>query len=180
MTSVNNCWTWTCSSKPESLWWTSKYKDEDRATLWVGKEFFMWDLHHKEVFEVPGYRYHRDGKGFQGAERTFCKGMASWWRDRYVYSSKSVPMKTRCQRVLSHVYSTTLNDSVNWSWSIDMLTRVLVWESKFHVSPFAPRCTPERAGQDMNRERAVPCASHGARWACPHWSRKSLTTFGRP
>ena len=76
-------------------------KPESLATLKVGKEGLMWDLPHNEVFEVLGSRYHRDGKGFQGEWRTFCKGMASWWRDRYVYRRMSVPMKTKCQSVLT-------------------------------------------------------------------------------
>ena len=63
----------------------------------------------REVFEVLEYRYHRDGKGFQGAERTMCKGMESWWRDKYIYRSKTVPMIAKCKRVHSHVYSTALN-----------------------------------------------------------------------
>ena len=43
----------------------------------------MWDLLHTEVFVVLRSGNHRDGKGFQGAERTFCKGMASWWTDKF-------------------------------------------------------------------------------------------------
>ena len=67
-----------------------------------------------EVFDVPGYRFHRDGKGFQGDERSMCKALRSWWRDKYIYRSK---MTTKCKRVHSHVYSTVLNGSINWPWS---------------------------------------------------------------
>ena len=33
----------------------------------------------------------RMGKGSQGAERTVRKGLGSWWRDRFIYRSKTVP-----------------------------------------------------------------------------------------
>ena len=57
--------------KPESLWWTSTYKDEGAATLKRGK---IWDLPSSELFDVLGCRFHRDAKGFQCTERTLCKG----------------------------------------------------------------------------------------------------------
>ena len=81
--------------KPESLWRTSTYKDEDMATLKLGYRGKTWDMPFREVFEVLGYRFHRDGKGFQGAERKLCKGMGSWWRDNFTYRSKGVPMIVR-------------------------------------------------------------------------------------
>ena len=58
---------------PESLWWTSAHKCEDMTTLRVGSGAKASDLPFREVFEVLGYRCHRDWKGFQGAERTTCK-----------------------------------------------------------------------------------------------------------
>ena len=67
--------------KAESLQWIRTHKQEDMGTLCVGSSDRAWDLPFCEVFDVPGYRYHRDGKGFQGAERTRCKGLRSWWRD---------------------------------------------------------------------------------------------------
>ena len=67
--------------KPESLWWTSTYKGEDMRTLRVGGRDKVWDLPFCEVSDVFGYRFHRDGKGFQGAERRMCKALRSWWGD---------------------------------------------------------------------------------------------------
>ena len=61
--------------EPEALWWTSTYKDEEKITLRVRSRTRAWELPFREVFEVLGYRYLRDGKGCQGAERTMCKGM---------------------------------------------------------------------------------------------------------
>ena len=73
--------------KPESLWWTSSYEEEDKLTLQGGggKD---WELPFREVFEVLGYRFQRDGKGTQGVEKTLRKGMGSWWRDTCIYRSK--------------------------------------------------------------------------------------------
>ena len=39
-------------------------------TLRVGGRDKVWDLPFCEVFDVFEYRFHRDGKGFQGAERS--------------------------------------------------------------------------------------------------------------
>ena len=69
--------------KPESLWWTSTHKCEDRTTLRVGSRGKTWDLPFREVFEVLGYRCRRDGKGFESAQGTMCKGTGSWWRDKF-------------------------------------------------------------------------------------------------
>ena len=65
--------------KPESVWWTSTFKDEDMRTLRVGGRDKIWDLAFCEVFDVLGYRFHRDGKGFQGVERSMFKVLRSWW-----------------------------------------------------------------------------------------------------
>ena len=76
--------------KPESLRWASAFKDEEKITLRMGSRARAWELPFRDVFEVLGERYHRDGKGFH-AERTMCKGMGSWWRDKNICRSKTVP-----------------------------------------------------------------------------------------
>ena len=57
--------------KPEPLWWTSAHQAEEKKTLSAGKRGRAWDLSFKDAFEVLGYRFHRDGNGCQGADRTF-------------------------------------------------------------------------------------------------------------
>ena len=116
--------------KPESLWRTSTHKQEDVRTLLVGSRGRIWDLPYCENFDVLDHRFHRDGKGFQGAERTMCKAMKSWWRDKYIYRTKTVLLKDKCQRVHSHVYSTVLKSSINWPWSGATITKVQAWESQ--------------------------------------------------
>ena len=129
--------------KPESLWWTSTHKCEDMTTLRVGSGRKAWDLPFREVFEVLGYRYHRNGKGSQGAERTMCNGLVSWWKDKFIFHSKTVLMVTKCKRVLSHVYCTVLNGSINSSWSVAMIDKVRAWEAKILRFTFRPRTRPE-------------------------------------
>ena len=97
----------------------------------------------REVFEVLGSRYHRDGKGFQGAERTMCKGMGSWWRDKNIHRSKTVPMVTKCKRVHSRVYSTVLNGSINWPWSGAMINKIRAQEAKILRLTFRSRRMPD-------------------------------------
>ena len=74
----------------------------------------VWDLLFCENFNVVGHRFHRGGKGFQAAERSMSKALRSWWRDKHINFSKTVPLTTNFERVYSHVYSTVLNGTINW------------------------------------------------------------------
>ena len=132
--------------KLESLWWTNTCKDEDAATPRVGSRGISWDLPFREVFDPHGCPFHRDGKGFQGADRTMCKGMGCWWRDRHIHSSKSVSMQAKCRRVFSHLYSTALNGSTNWPWSDTMLDKARAWEPNSFVLLTVFGCVLVKAG----------------------------------
>ena len=101
-----------------------------------GKE---WDLPFVEVFDMLGYRFNRAGKGQQGVQKTLRKGMGSWWRDVYIYRSRSVPLKNRRQRVVSHVFSTALNSSLNWNWTINIARMVRYWETKIMRLTLRPK-----------------------------------------
>ena len=79
------------------------------------------DLLFMGVFEVQGYRFRRHGKG---TEKTLRKGLGSWWRDGYIYRAKSVPFKTKWQRVVSQVFITALNNSVDWLWCVARTTKL--------------------------------------------------------
>ena len=125
---------------------SSTNKDEDMTTLKVGDSEKSLDLPFKEVFDVLGYRSHRDEKGFQGAERTLCKGMGSWWRDKFIYRSKTVPMIVKCRRVHCHVYSTALNGNIIWPWSSVMPSKVWAWEAKILRLTFWARMLLDKAG----------------------------------
>ena len=124
--------------KPESLWWTSTYKDRDVATLKVGSRERNWDLLFMKVFDVLGYLFQGDGKGTQRDGENAKERTESWWRDGYTYSVKSVPSRTKCHRVVSHVFSTAANGSVNWFWTVVGTTKSN-WESKILQLPFRPR-----------------------------------------
>ena len=78
------------------------------------------------------------GKGFQGAERSVCKTLKSWWRDKYIYRSKTVSMTTKCKRVHSHVYNSALNGSIIWLWSGAMINKVRAWEGQKLRLTFRP------------------------------------------
>ena len=110
------------------MWWTSTHKHEDMQTLRVGSRGRTWDLPFSENFDVLGYRFHRDGKSFQGAER-----------DKHIYRAKTVLLKNKCERVHSHVYSTVLNGSINSPWSGAMITKVRAWEFQMLRLTFRPR-----------------------------------------
>ena len=116
--------------KPESLWWTCSYEEQKQLTLKVAGRGKEWDLTFMEVFDVLGYRFNREGKDAQGVEKTMRKGMGCWWRDVYIYRSRSVPLKTKCQRVVSHVFSTALNGSANLNWTMTIARMVHYLETK--------------------------------------------------
>ena len=84
--------------KPESLWWTCSYEEEVQPTLKVAGREKEWNLLFRDIFVVLGYCFNRDGKGTQGVDMTLRKGMGSWWRDVSIYRSRSVQLKTKCQR----------------------------------------------------------------------------------
>ena len=50
--------------KPESLWWRSTQKHEEMKILRVGSRSRVWDMPFCVYFDVLGYRFHRNGKGF--------------------------------------------------------------------------------------------------------------------
>ena len=68
--------------KQESMWWTSTNK------LRVGSRGKTLDRPFKEVFDVLGY-ITGNGKDFQSVERTTCWGLESWWRDKFIYRSRT-------------------------------------------------------------------------------------------
>ena len=51
-------------------------------------------------------------KGNQGTQKTLRKDMESQWRDGHTNHSNSVPLKTKCDRVVYHVFSTALTVGV--------------------------------------------------------------------
>ena len=61
------------------------------------------------------------------------------------FTGGRVPMKTKCRRVLSHVFSTPLGGSVNWP-ECHHAGDGAFGRLKFCVSPFDPRCMREKAG----------------------------------
>ena len=77
-----------------------------------------------DVFDVLGYGFSRDGKGVQGTEKTLWKGLGGWWCDGHIHRARSVPQRTECYKVVSHVFSTALNGSIKWLWSVARTTQI--------------------------------------------------------
>ena len=117
-------------SKPESLWWTSTYKDEDVATLEVESRKKLWDLPFMEVFDVLDTRCQRDGKGMQRTEEKPRKGWDAGGVTGTLIARKLCLFMTECPRVISHVFCSALNGSVNWLWSAARATKTHNWMSK--------------------------------------------------
>ena len=79
--------------KPEWLWWTSTDKAEDGVLLKVGGRGEIWNMSVDEASAVLEFRFRRNGTGFQ-------------WRTRHIYRAKSVSLRTKFARVVSHVCGT--------------------------------------------------------------------------
>ena len=127
--------------------WTSTYKAEDGVTLEVGSRGKSWEMPCVEGFDLLLYRFRRNGKGIHGTERTLKKGMGGgWWRDARIYRAQSVSMKAKCESVVSHVFSTALNRSVNWLWIGERVMRVKRWESKILRLTHRPRMKAGEGG----------------------------------
>ena len=95
-----------------------------------------------------------------------CEGFGSWWRDKYVYRSRTVPMTTKCRRVHGHVYSTALNGSIKWPWSGAMINKVRAWEAKILRLTFRPRMKPG--------ETSVGCRKRTAQTLRTSWRKMGL------
>ena len=54
----------------------------------------------------------------------------AWWRDVKIYSSKDVPWRVKCRRVVEHVFRVFCFGSENWSWSRGILDSIKGWETK--------------------------------------------------
>ena len=76
--------------------------------------------------------------------------MGSWWRDAHKYRGKRVSLRTKCGRVVSHVFSTALNGSVKWAWGVERVMRVGRWESEALRLTFRPRM---KAGEEWVEDR---------------------------
>ena len=157
--------------QPESLWWTSSYEEEDQLTLKVGRGGKDWDLPFQGGLRGIGCRFQRDGRGTQGVEKTLRKKMGSWRRDADIYSSKSVSLRTKCQRVISHVVSTALHSSANWTWNFYNARTVHRWETKILRLTFRSKMEPG--------EEWVAYKARTARMLRIRWKKMGPVLFGQ-
>ena len=157
----------------ESLWRTSTHHAYQKKTLRVGNRGLALDLPCKGVSEGTPHRFHRDGMGSQGADRTLCKGMASWWRDRYIYRSKSVFLKNDMSKSSQpRVYSTALNEALAGR-GVSPYWLGRGWESKIQSLTSRPKMFAGESWIGHRQRTALPCVPNGGRWVCRRWSKNS-------
>ena len=92
------------------------HEDEDERTLKVGSRGKSWDVPFAEPFDLLCCRFRRTERGIQRTEKTLSKGMGSWWRDGFIRRATSVSLSRKCERVVSHFFSTALGGSVKRLW----------------------------------------------------------------
>ena len=127
--------------KPDSLWWTSTYKDELR----VGSRGRTWALPLSAVFHVLGCRFHRDGKGISRRRTDVVQRYGQLVAGQVHLSLKGCARAGKCRSVLSHVCSTALNGSISWPWSGATLNKVRAWEAKILRLTFRARMIPSES-----------------------------------
>ena len=120
-----------------------------------------WDMPFVDAFDLLGYRFRKAGKGVQGTDKTLREGMGSWWRDVQIYRAKIVSLRRKCDRMVSRVFSTALNGSVNWSWSTESVVKDKRWESKTLRLTLRPRM---KAGERLGELQEENDEVDGARW----------------
>ena len=115
--------TWDLEPKPASLWWTSSYTSEEKKSLAIETT----TGHHRTPFEEHFLdswcllaSSEEDARS-RGREDATCKhGMGG---DVKIYTSKDVPRRERCRRMVEHVYSLFCFGSENGSWSVRLLSK---------------------------------------------------------
>ena len=104
--------------KPESLWWTRSYLEEDKLRLQVGGGGKDGNCRSGRSSRCWGNVFSVMGKAHKGSERLCAKEWAAGGATLIFIVRQSVSLKTKRQRVISHVFSTALNSSANWTWNV--------------------------------------------------------------
>ena len=55
--------------------------------------------------------------------KTLQKGMNSWLSDAHFYMAKSVRLKMKSARMVSHVYSCVTDGALNWPWTNEAIDK---------------------------------------------------------
>ena len=64
---------------------------------------------------------------------------------------KECTLMTECHWVVSHVFSTALDGSVHWPWSVARMTRVRHWETKTLRLTFRPKMRAREGWVDCRK-----------------------------
>ena len=93
-----------------------------------------------------------------------CKGLVSWWRVRFIYPSKTVPMIVKYWRGHGHVYSTALNG------------RFVHGKPTSYISPLYPKEYRRQRAELHGTDRSL-VARQMEEDASPVVDRKNVDTF---
>ena len=105
-----------------------------------------------------------------------CKGLVSWWRDRFIYRSKTVPMIVKYWRGHGHVYSTDRKHQLAVEWC--HADEGLCMESQHLTSHL---CTRKNTGDSGLNYRIQTAHSLRVKWkkmGLLLLTEKLLTHFG--
>ena len=80
--------------------------------------------------------------------------MGKWWRDGQIHRAQSVSLRTKCERVVSHVFSTALNGSVHWPWGVERVLKSQTMGVKDLETDLRPRMNAFERNESQMAEDA--------------------------
>ena len=109
-----------------------------RRTKWheFGRHIRMLHFSFCRKFKVLGCAMNRQKKTYDAVEELMQSANKNFWEDIFIYKSKDVSWKIKCQRLVDHVCAVFVFGSENWSWTIQTLERIKGWETKRKILLF--------------------------------------------
>ena len=150
---------WDLAPKLASLWWTSTYEAEERSEVLVATDGMMYTFPFEEKFKILGCAMNSEGKSLDAINERMQSVNKAFWQD-IVYRSEDVPWRTKCRRLVSHVYSVFSFRSENWSWTIHTMDRIKRWETKMMMRLFRLKRGTDETGVEF-RSRQEDLDTHG-------------------
>ena len=90
---------------------------EEQEDMILGTSQGCCKFQFEEEFEILGCMMNRRGKTCDAVEEGMQSANKAFWKDIKIYTSKDIPWRIKCQRLVDHVYAVYSFGSENWSWT---------------------------------------------------------------
>ena len=96
---------WDLVPKLASLWWTSTYDSEEKSDMNLGTSTGCCKFPFEDKFKILGCAVNRQRKTHDAIEERMQWANKAFGKDILMYTSRDVPWKVKCQRLVDHVYA---------------------------------------------------------------------------